>query len=398
MDIKISFTVSEMPFYGASYSNQEKTIEIKADERELTCWVKYDFHVDPLALKGEVKVGDFVELVLMNHRIELYVNQALVDEEWPAGNRLFNQGDSIQSAFDFQIEKYVQPKYDIPNVISVFNNAEGWRPQEKVFVGDCMPYVRNGEYHVLYLKDRRHHYSKWGMGAHQWEHISTRDFSEWAVHPMAVEITDPTEGSVCTGSWIEHEGLEYLYYTIRRGGNLAAPICRSISNDGYHFQKDKDFAFILPEKYDRSIARDPKIIKGADGLFHMILTTALALENKGCLAHFLSGDLRSWQEAEAPIYVSDNSIQPECPDYIIYKGRYYLIFSLEGRARYMVSDKPFHGWRMPKSPEIPCASVPKGAVWNDKIVFTGFKGINGYGGTMTFKTATADEKGELIFD
>ena len=64
----------------------------------------------------------------------------------------------------------------------------------------------------------------------------------------------------------------------------------------------------------------------------------------------------------------------------------------------MVSDKPFEGFVMPKDPIIPCESVPKCAEWEGKLVFTGFKRINGYAGSMTFKTATADENGELVFE
>ena len=33
-----------------------------------------------------------------------------------------------------------------------------------------------------------------------------------------------------------------------------------------------------------------------------------------------------------------------------------------------------------------------------KLVFAGFKRIVGYAGSMTFKAATADENGELIFE
>ena len=64
---------------------------------------------------------------------------------------------------------------------------------------------------------------------------------------------------------------------------------------------------------------------------------------------------------------------------------------------YMVSDKPFANFVMPNDPIIPCSSVPKGAEWQGKLVFTGFQRINGYGGSMTFRTATANEKGELVF-
>lgn len=396
-DLNISFVITKIPFKAVSSKNQQKTVEIQADKEGIRCSVWYDFHTEPLTLKGFARASDSVAVVLMSHRIELYVNGSLVDEEWPNGNRLFLYGDEIKSDLQIEIEKYSPLKQEQPSVSSVFFNAEGWRPEENVFVGDCMPYVRGDEYHVLYLKDRHHHYSKWGMGAHQWSHISTKDFVEWSVHPMAVEITDPTEGSICTGSWIKHNDREYLYYTVRRGGTHPAPICRSFSCDGYHFEKDSDFGFVLPDIYNKAVARDPKVIKGEDGLFHMILTTSLVSEKKGCLAHFVSTDLENWQDTGAPLYISEDSTEPECPDYIFYRGRYYLIFSLNGKARYLISHQPFNDWKAPKNSEIPCASVPKGAVWKDEIVFTGFKGIDGYAGTMTFKTAIADENGELVF-
>ena len=105
-----------------------------------------------------------------------------------------------------------------------------------------------------------------------------------------------------------------------------------------------------------------------------------------------------WEDSGDPIYISSNADQPECPDYFKYNGKYYLIFSLHGKAHYMISDKPFEGVVMPEDPIIPCRSVPKGAEWEGKIVFTGFKGIKGYGGSMTFKAATADESGKLVFE
>ena len=394
--LKLSFDISKIPFYAVSYNGQRKSVEIDISHRGIHCAIGYDSHSEPLVLKGSAAVGDSVEVVLMSHRIELYINRILVDEEWPIGNCLFEIG-GFDGNDTITAELYTPQTNEEDSVVAVFDNAEGWKPEENVFVGDCMPYVRDGEYHILYLKDRHHHYSKWGMGAHQWAHISTKDFVRWSVHPMAVEITDPSECSICTGSWIRHDGIEYLYYTVRRGGSLSAPVRRSISFDGYHFKKDFDFGFELPEKYNRAVARDPKIIKGGDGLFHLILTTALAKEGRGCLAHFVSRDLDNWQDAGKPIYVSSDSTEPECPDYIVYNGRYYLIFSLGGKARYMLSESPFDDWKTPKCPEIPCASVPKGAVWGDKIVFTGFKGIDGYAGTMTFRSAAADENGELVF-
>ncbi len=397
-NIKLSFKLDELPCYAISYKNARKTVEMQAFDGEMAFDMQYDYDRRPLRLSAKVKQMDEVEVILMPHRIELYVGGALMDEEWPAGNRLFELGDEISSTINIRAEEYNESKTDEASVISVFENAEGWYPENGVFVGDCMPYRRGDEYHVLYLKDRHHHRSKWGLGAHQWEHISTKDFKKWRRHPMAVAITDASEGSICTGSWIKDGDKEYLYYTVRMGRGIAAPIRRSISYDGYHFEKDPSFGFTVSERYHPASARDPKVIKGEDGLFHMFLTTSLIEEGKGCLAHYISEDLEKWEDFGNPIYVASTADQPECPDYFKYNGKYYLIFSLKGNAHYMISDKPFADFEMPSDPIIPCSSVPKGAEWDGRLIFTGFQRLGGYGGTMTFKVAKSKESGELIFE
>lgn len=394
----LTFEIEKEPFYAVSCKNGRKSVEIQALDGGLIISLYYDCNKNALELKSHIKEGDRVQVVLLNHRIELYVNDSLIDEEWPSGEGLFHVAGEFYPASKIEAYEAEYEEKVLPSVIYSFENAEGWRPGGGVFVGDCMPYRRDDEYHVLYLKDRRHHKSKWGQGAHQWEHISTKDFKTWSVHPMAVPITEPWEGSICTGSWIKNEGLEYLYYTVRRSGGLPAIICRSVSSDGYHFQKDKNFGFTLSEKFNGPVARDPKVIKGKDGLFHMFLTTVLVKENLGCLAHYISKDLEEWQEAEKPIHVVENSDHPECPDYFEFKGKYYLVFSIRGRARYLVSDKPFDGFVSVDDSLIPCAGVPKCALWGDRLVFTGFKPIDGYAGTMTFKAARAEKNGQLIFE
>ena len=396
-DFKIEFEIKDAPIYLVSFKNGRKTLEIQAFDGILTISAQYDFNRLPLELTCEIKKGDKIEAIFLDYRIELYKNGVIMDEEWPFGTRLFDVNDTIVGSIDIKAIEYIAQEKEIPSVISTFENAEGWYPGNGVFVGDCMPYVRDGEYHVLYLKDRHHHKSKWGMGAHQWEHISTKDFKVWSMHPMAVPITKKEECSICTGSWIRKGGEEHLYYTVRRSG-LPAIITRSISYDGYHFKKDEDFGFTVSEKYNGPVTRDPKVIMGEDGLYHMFLTTVLVKENKGCLAHYISKDLEKWEEAEKPIHIVENSDHPECPDYFEHNGKYYLVFSIRGRARYLISEKPFDGFASVTDELIPCAGVPKCAEWNGKLLFTGFKPINGYAGTMTFKSAIAKENGELVFE
>ena len=354
--------------------------------------LSYDAVDEPLRLTAEASVGDDVVLAFYPYRVELYRGGELCDEEWPFGNPRFASAQTVVSHAVMEVCDLPTP----PVSSGSFVGAEGWRPGGGVFVGDCMPFVYGDRYHVLYLKDRHHHRSKWGRGAHQWEHISTEDLVHWDIHPMAVAIDDPMEGSICTGSHIYEDGRHYLYYTVRKSDGSPATIERSVSEDGLHYEKDRTFRFTLSENYDRSSARDPKVIRGTDGLAHMFVTTSEKASGNGALAHLVSEDGDHWREIGS-IYVAPDHDQPECSDYFCYRGKYYLIFSHHGRAQYRYSDRPFDGWTVPEHPEIPCSSVPKAGIFGDRILFAGFRGIDGYAGVMTFMEADTDEDGVMRF-
>lgn len=375
-------------------NNGTKAFEIEYENQTVTAKVYFQNCEKPLILTAPAQKDDRLKLSFHRACIELYVNEKLMDEEWPIANNLLENVRYIGWAIYLTaISKPTEPQ---PIVLGEFNDAEGWKPDENVFVGDCMPYFCDGRYHIMYLKDRRHHKSKYGYGAHQWEHISTDDFGVWQIHPMAVEIDALWEGSICTGSHIQKDGTHYLWYTVRTCDGSPAPIRRSLSSDGYHFQKDRKFGFTLSEKYNQSCARDPKVFLGADGLYHMLLTTTLISENKGCLAHLVSEDMENFCELE-PIYVSPTSDEPECADYFFFNNKYYLVYSLRGIGRYMYSDMPFSEWHIPENSDIPCKSVPKAAIFDNRIIFSGFDGNGEYAGTLTFTEAFAAEDGSLKF-
>ena len=201
---------------------------------------------------------------------------------------------------------------------------------------------------------------------------------------------------MCTGSHIYESGRHYLYYTVRKSDWSPATIERSVSEDGLHYEKDRTFRFTLSENYDQSSARDPKVIRGADGLAHMFVTTSETASGNGALAHLVSEDGDHWREIGS-IYISPDRDQPECSDYFEYRGKSYLIFSHHGRAQYRYSDRPFDGWIIPEQPKIPCSSVPKAGIFGDRIIFAGFRGIDGYAGVMTFMEADTDENGVMRF-
>ncbi len=359
--------------------------------------ILYSYSPIPLHLTSPAQIGDSIVIVILPHRIELHINGQLVDEEWCCGEHYLS--DSAQFfGSDFSIVPNPPLSHPLPSVFGTFQNAEGWKPEGNVFVGDCMPYCHEGVYHVLYLKDRHHHRSKWGKGAHQWSHISTSDFINWSIHPPAIEIDSPWEGSICTGSWIFDGQKHYLYYTVRMCDASPARICRSVSADGFHFEKDRTFMFTLSEKYNTRSARDPKVFKDAEGVYHMLLTTSLVEMGRGCLAHLVSDDLNVWRELEEPIFIAPEGMgEPECPDYFCKDGYYYLVYSLRGKGYYRYSTQPFSGWQSPADPVIPCKSVPKAAIWQNRLIFAGFDGGGVYGGTMTFLEAVVLKNGELSY-
>ena len=410
-------------------------LSIRSADQQLSVRVFTTFREAPLTLTADgLSAGETIALLIHPWRIELWVGGYLADEEWPAGDLLLDKADispllsagiSLEDepgADDRAYRRFCAPDYstdcgisandDVPDIIGKLdsrggeNPAEGWKPADRgVFVGDCMPFSDTDadaaeRYHVLYLKDRRHHHSKWGKGAHQWAHLSTRDFLHWDLHPLAVSIDRATEGSICTGSRLKTaDGTSYLYYTVRQTDASPAPILRSVSDDGYHFQRDVSFRIELSDRYDGPSARDPKIIQLADG-FHMFVTTSLKTGDQaehGCLAHLFSADGTQWQERD-PIYVSPDNDQPECSDYFIKNGWYYLIFSHRGVGQYRFSRDPLAGWQTPPSPAIPCESVPKMALWHDRILFCGFRRIEGYAGTLMFTEAWQQADGTLRFE
>ena len=398
MQFKLSFLIPEAlngTLIWEIVKDGTQALSAHYENGQLMILSRFSVSESPLLLTFPAPEGANIDYVYRPYRIELWIDGKLVDENWQHGEPLFSDMDveSLCEKNGYSFSDVDEPAEE-PAVIRSFTGAMGWRPDENEFVGDCMPYSHEGRYHVLYLKDRRHHGSKWGLGAHQWSHISSPDLVHWDVHPMAVPIDDASEASICTGSWIEKDGLHRLYYAVRQNDWGPAPLRRSVSTDGYHYKKDKDFEVYISDRYLQKHARDPKIIFGADGKWHMLVTTTDLSCGKGCLVHLVSDDEQNWTELE-PEFIGDTPDEPECPDYFLYKGKYYMLFSIKGKAHYRYSDEPFGAWQIPADAVIECGSVPKCAIWNDRIIFTGFECVGGYAGNLTFVEAFTDENGEL---
>lgn len=368
----------------------------------LSFWT--NFGDKPLVLRAAANKGDEAELTVLPYRLELRVNGELCDEEWPRDVVLPDKQEA-GGELSLQVEKSeAVPAADEPDVLRAGVPMAGLR-LPGVNIGDCMPFSddspdSDGRLHLFYLYDRHHHTSKWGFGAHQWAHASTADLHTWCVHPMAVPITRPWEGSICTGSVIRAEGRFWAWYAIRMTDGSPARLSCSVSDDGFHFVKSETF-FSLPEVYDRRSARDPKVIFFG-GSYHMLVTTTLVKNGRGCLAHLkaqkLSPLAEDWTDCGA-IFESPDGDQPECPDWFELDGRYYLVYGRGGLSHYLFSGDPFgaSGWTAPKDNLIPCGNVPKSALLGSRRIFFGFEGENGYAGHAAAAEALPQPDGTLSF-
>ncbi len=244
-----------------------------------------------------------------------------------------------------------------------------YKPAGDLNVGDGMPFYHDGVFRLYYLLDEGHHQALGGLGGHQWAQMTSRDLISWEHHPLAIPITDPREGSICTGSVLFHNEIYHGFYATRMH-DRTEHLSLAVSRDGIHFEKQVPNPFASPPAgYSPYHYRDPCVFYSpVDGHFHLLVTAWLEdypiTGRGGCLAHLVSEDLHHWEQ-RAPFLIPGLLGAPECPDYFAWRGWYYLVFSSEGLTRYRMSRDPFGRWLRPPVDTLdgPAARVMKTAAF-----------------------------------
>lgn len=383
--------------------NGRKEVRLMWKEGILSLEFMTDEMETPMVLDtGNAGLVENLTAFFMGSRVELWSDGRLLDEDWPVGKCLPDDSISIvRGSGVLQAVRSAGVKRP-DTIYAQIENAQYWAPElGRHNVGDCMPFADGDVYHLFYLKDRRQHKSKWGKGAHQFAHISTRDMVHWEEHPVAVEITHQWEGSICTGSIFKKDGCYYAFYAVRMTDGSSARISWARSTDCIHFEKSEKY-FTLTEPYETTSVRDPEVFAGADGRYHMLVTTTWqdVKERGGCLAHLVSDDLENWEQKE-PFVIPGFTDQPECTDYFEWNGWYYLIFSNYGTARYQYSRQPFGPWIYPENEIIDglLYRVPKTADFHGRRIAAGFLCINtageSYAGNLVLRELCQNADGTL---
>lgn len=242
-------------------------------------------------------------------------------------------------------------KYD-PTIQST-KSMQYFKPKGNLFVGDCIPFSRNGTYYYYWLLDSAHHKSLNGLGGHQWVLSKSENLKTWQQFPIVLGIDEPWEKSICTGSVVFYNGKYYAFYATRLidKGKVNEQLSYAISNDGVHFDKQKPNPFYTSAPgYSKRNFRDPKVFVDAAGEFHLFVSSEqenpVLKRAAGCLVHLSSKDLKNWTVHE-PILTGQGSV-PECPDYFFWKGWYYLVYSDNSNTSYVKSKNPYGPWEEPR--------------------------------------------------
>ncbi len=162
---------------------------------------------------------------------QLLCGGAVLDEEFPFGDP---PGDPLDFAGSYSaVSALPAGTFQTP--------LHGWSPASlSAWVGDVSAGVFDGEFHLFYLYDRRHHRSKFGQGGHQWGHLATRDFRTFRDDGIVLPMEAQWQ-SFGTGTPFRLGGkpaLAYGFHTERfhaDGAGFPAGASWAASPDGVRF-------------------------------------------------------------------------------------------------------------------------------------------------------------------
>lgn len=177
----------------------------------------------PLAMLNQPMGEHEVILNFSGVQWTMYINGKLLDNDFALGYPQWNAKNSwmINPVYVSKAEIYMpalKPERLTSQTTETYPEIQYWTPPgHNAWVGDVATLYHNGRYHVFYLYDRRHHASKFGRGAHYFEHLSTEDFITWIEHDAATPIEEQWE-TFGTGAPFVFDGkfcISYGLHTTR---------------------------------------------------------------------------------------------------------------------------------------------------------------------------------------
>lgn len=228
------------------------------------------------------------------------------------------------------------------------------------YLADVIPFYHDGAFHLFYLHDYRD-IPGHGEGT-PWFRISTRDFIHFEEAGEMLPRGGKTDQDLYayTGCVLYAQGIFHIFYTGHNPhfppqGKPEQAVMHATSTDLKRWQKHPEDTFYAPAAlgYEPNDWRDPFVFfDESDGQYHMLLAARLAggpAVRRGCTAHCVSSDLKTWQVVE-PLWMPSLYYTHECPDLFRIGDWYYLIFSEFSercQTRYVMSRSLSGPWLSP---------------------------------------------------
>lgn len=153
----------------------------------------------PLAMLAEPEGEHEVILHFSGVRWSMYIDNELLDNDFPLGypqwgaQSAWERDPALVSKAEIFFPGIEPQKIELEKPLTS-SGIQYWTPPgHNTWVGDVATFYHEGRYHVFYLYDRRGHASKFGRGAHYFEHLSTTDFKTWTEHDAATPIEEQWE-------------------------------------------------------------------------------------------------------------------------------------------------------------------------------------------------------------
>lgn len=286
------------------------------------------------------------------------------------------------------------------------------------WVGDVIPFQRDGVFHLWYLFDDRE-VPKTGM---PWHLVTTTDFVHFEDRGLAVPSGGPDaeDFNVYTGSVvIDDDGVAHLFSTAqnptRRGadGRPLQLVAHAVSTTGLEgWIKHPELTVGAPEGYETGDWRDPFVFRDGDR-WRMLVAARHSdgpERRRGTIAQLTSTDLDSWLPVE-PLWDPRRYIAHECPDVFRWGEWWYLVYSEFSDAfctRYRIARSLDGPWLAPDDDTVDARSfyAAKTVERDGRRFFVGWiatreghadGGAWQWAGTMSTLEATQRADGSLAF-
>ena len=205
---------------------------------EAELFLRSDDHPDWKNLRIGIPLSEVPEItrftiLYTGAKFQLIGGGRVLDEEYPYGEP---PGDPACPAAP-------EPE-PCPEPVIRVESLHGWSPEGlNVWVGDVSTGFFNGEFHIFYLYDRRHHGSRFLCGAHQWAHLATADFKNFRDNGVILPIRDQWQ-SFGTGTPFRLGKRTALAYGLHSGrmvkpGEVPRGMTWAESSDGIRFEPSR---------------------------------------------------------------------------------------------------------------------------------------------------------------